>query len=809
MPGSGSATPIPMRRPSAISRAQVVVLLLLLLGAIFYSRGNYRFLMHDDEGNYAYAAWRISLGEVPYRDFLTPQMPVFLYWGSLVVRLFGPSFTALRMATLAVVLLSACLLYALNRAVLGRPVAIVSMGLFLIEPNVFNSARFYLPEAYMLVFQLAGLYAFVLGEQRRRLGYSALAGALMGLSILSKLFGALPLAGCMLYLVYAWWRERRPLKEVWQEALAMGLSALLVAGTVAMVMSAIAPYFHTAVFEHHTMQGAGMSMADRARKALGLYHRYAAEQRLPIVMMACGACLALWRKRPLASLLLWHVPTALAFLPVSRGLDVRHLTYLSPTLATLIAVVLVQLLCVQRRIGGQRPPWPALAAALVPIAVAVLTYAMARPWIARDSSIGDQQEDVSSRIAPLIQSLADSGEQVMADYPGLNFMARRRSTYWAGGISGGATTSGQIGADELIADLEQNDVAVVVINVSVFDPQMARMVDYLHFRHYVEERYAFVDSVEYSQGDGYHVHKTFDVFARIDPVPVQGYLCYGNEIQLQALAVWETAVAAGDRVTVDTRWRAVAGVQHDYHASAMLIDAAGRQWAETHAGLGKFSSAPSPAWPADEVVSTKFRLPLNPAMPPGDYYLVVLPYYSGGGYMQPGGPVEGPAIEGMPVLADIRVLPPSEGAGAATAEPIAEPLEGISFGEHFCLLGYGLSTNELQPGESLSVTLYWAYQQPSPIDYKIFVHLLDGASQVQGQHDAIPRGGGAMTSGWVQGDVLMDLYEVPLALTAEGGTLQIEVGFYDLATGARLPLLRDGQPTGEDRLILPETITAR
>ena len=65
-------------------------------------------------------------------------MPAFLYWGGLIVRLFGRSYVALRLATMLVVLLAGYLLYALNRELYGPPVALLSLALFLVEANVFR-----------------------------------------------------------------------------------------------------------------------------------------------------------------------------------------------------------------------------------------------------------------------------------------------------------------------------------------------------------------------------------------------------------------------------------------------------------------------------------------------------------------------------------------------------------------------------------------------------------------------------------------------------------------------------------------------
>jgi len=52
--------------------AGILCAALLIAGAFYYLRGNTRWLAYDDEGGYLYAAWRITQGEMPYWDLLTP-----------------------------------------------------------------------------------------------------------------------------------------------------------------------------------------------------------------------------------------------------------------------------------------------------------------------------------------------------------------------------------------------------------------------------------------------------------------------------------------------------------------------------------------------------------------------------------------------------------------------------------------------------------------------------------------------------------------------------------------------------------------
>jgi 4-amino-4-deoxy-L-arabinose transferase-like glycosyltransferase len=215
----------------------------------------------------------------------------------------------------------------------------------------------------MLLFSNAGLYAFVLGAKRGKRGYIWLASVLFGLAMLNKLFGALPLAGCFLYLLYAWVRERRGFREVLREGLALGVPALLLVGGVAVVFMRITPYFLTAVFEHHVMQEAELSRWQAIVKALEMYRIYVMSQPVAMGLVALGGIAVLRRGKALETLALWQMPTALVFLTFTRTLMLRHMTYLSPAMTTLAAVALWSLLCGDWRVwepgaglGGQGGP---------------------------------------------------------------------------------------------------------------------------------------------------------------------------------------------------------------------------------------------------------------------------------------------------------------------------------------------------------------------------------------------------------------------------------------------------------------------
>ncbi|MGQ9627682.1 MAG: ArnT family glycosyltransferase [Anaerolineae bacterium] len=109
------------------------------------------------------------------------------------------------------------------------------------------------------------------------------------------------------------------------------------------------------------------------------------------------------------------------------------------------------------------------------------------------------------------------------------------------------------------------------------------------------------------------------------------------------------------------------------------------------------------------------------------------------------------------------------------------------------LLGYDLSTGQ----EEARLTLYWRALTEMQNSYTVFVHLLDDEGRVQAQRDSIPGGGQFPTTGWMEGEIIVDEYVIP----APPGKYLIEVGMYQAESGKRLPVIGGEE---EDRIILGE-----
>jgi hypothetical protein len=128
--------------------------------------------------------------------------------------------------------------------------------------------------------------------------------------------------------------------------------------------------------------------------------------------------------------------------------------------------------------------------------------------------------------------------------------------------------------------------------------------------------------------------------------------------------------------------------------------------------------------------------------------------------------------------------------------------QSATFGDALELLGYRLETPQAAPGDQTRLTLYWHTRQRVTTGYTVFVHLLDEAGEMRGQHDSQPVNGAYPTTLWSPDKVIVDRYDVPVNEDAPPGQYHLAVGLYDLATLQRLPAFDStGRRLDGDRLL--------
>ena len=106
------------------------------------------------------------------------------------------------------------------------------------------------------------------------------------------------------------------------------------------------------------------------------------------------------------------------------------------------------------------------------------------------------------------------------------------------------------------------------------------------------------------------------------------------------------------------------------------------------------------------------------------------------------------------------------------------------------LYGYDLRQEDVEPGQTLLVTLYWEVLEGTEQDYVLFAQLIGREEAKVGQRDTYTGLGHYPTSFWEPEQIILD--EIPIPVDAEAlapSLLRLEVGLYDRANGDRLSVV--------------------
>ncbi len=459
------------------AHAWVLILLALALIGLLYGYNLDKWSNDDDEGSYLYQVWRITLGEMPYRDFLTPQQPIFLFSGATVMHLLGLDMLSVRAVGVVLILVAGLFVCLIGQELISLQAGLIAMSLFLLHPDVYRWGRMYRPEAYMLCLSTGALYVYILVLRRSRWNWLWLSGVLFGLSTLYKMFGVLLLGGCLLALAIEVGRSQL------QFGTALGMGVRLVGPALAVVLLVMVvfllrfPEFSGAVLGHQLRQGKELDWGARAIRTAAFFIGYFMVYAFLLIFAFLGGAWARKHDNMALRSLAVQLLTPLSFLFLSRELFPRHLMYLLPVVSLLFVAALQRLFSQPLRSFY----WAISAALLI-------------SWLPADIVVAMDQNLGTPRVVEYIQEHTASSDVVLSDYADLNFFARRPSTYYGASLSAGATSSGQVTGADLIAEIEAADVNMVIVDVS---PQtadhMVNLRDYEGFRAYLQEHFVLLD----------------------------------------------------------------------------------------------------------------------------------------------------------------------------------------------------------------------------------------------------------------------------------------------------------------------------
>jgi hypothetical protein len=231
----------------------------------------------------------------------------------------------------------------------------------------------------------------------------------------------------------------------------------------------------------------------------------------------------------------------------------------------------------------------------------------------------------------------------------------------------------------------------------------------------------------------------------------------------------QAQVNVGAKLPFTLYWRVTTAQTRDLKARLQLSDADGAAIFSTDvAPIGP--QFPTSRLQAGDVMRGPDAIRI-PASTPGGAFTLRL------ALVDEWGAAQGDTVE----LGQVMIRVPQRVMTAPRVEHLAQTDVGT-----VRLTGYDLSTTQLAPGATLTVTLTWQVQQEMTSDYKSFVHLLDPSGRMVAGSDAVPANWTRPTMGWIVGEYVADSHTLAIPGHLPPGDYRIEAGLYDAESGVRL-----------------------
>ena len=260
-------------------------------------------------------------------------------------------------------------------------------------------------------------------------------------------------------------------------------------------------------------------------------------------------------------------------------------------------------------------------------------------------------------------------------------------------------------------------------------------------------------------------------------------ITFPEGLELIGARVETTEARPGDWVWATLYWRARA--ERSPGAPLVFLELFGRGFHRIglqvgYHGRGNF---PSTLWPVGEIVADRMAVRVaDDAETPVMAKLTV-------------------KLDGDEKGIDIGAVKVTPGEWPARAEPIAVIGDGIE------LAAAALSTQTAAPGETVEVRLRWQVTAPpGPALLHLFAHLGDPSAAPPAQTDGPVMGGEYPSSLWAVGEAFDETISLSLPDDLPPGEYPITIGLYDFVTGARLPLVVEGQRLPTDAIIVGRLI---
>jgi hypothetical protein len=109
------------------------------------------------------------------------------------------------------------------------------------------------------------------------------------------------------------------------------------------------------------------------------------------------------------------------------------------------------------------------------------------------------------------------------------------------------------------------------------------------------------------------------------------------------------------------------------------------------------------------------------------------------------------------------------------------------FEDNITLAGFSLTSDSLESGDVLGLTLLWQSGGASSRPYTVFAHIVDASGDLAAQQDNWPVLGQWPSTCWLPGEEITDPLAIQLPEDMPPGAYQLLIGLYDATNGRRLP----------------------
>lgn len=288
------------------------------------------------------------------------------------------------------------------------------------------------------------------------------------------------------------------------------------------------------------------------------------------------------------------------------------------------------------------------------------------------------------------------------------------------------------------------------------------------------------------------------IACRENRVPCDGAttLRFANGMSLLGLSYGNAAVRPGHPVPLTLYWQASSPPGDDLEYQIQVVGPQG-EILRTVTGLPGADWLTADSWPLGTVVREQTGLYFPPDTAPGQYKLRWS--LSSGKEPIPVRPAWRPWHSEHIILGKFFVEP----WPLVTALPAVSEITQAQVGPSIELYGYELEETALVPGDILDLSLFWRAVQVPDRSYYVFVHLVraDDGSNVS-QLDRVPVDWLRPTNGWRPGEVLSDVYHLPVPEELAPGTYLMYVGMFNPDSWQRLPITYRDEEQPDARLLL-------